>query len=77
MFIISYFSCRCTGDSAIIVGVNGPIEAKSQKMLYDRISIEATYTPVKGPSSKPCTNQFLSFLVDDSVVVRTLEVPYM
>ncbi|KAH0947073.1 hypothetical protein HN011_008910 [Eciton burchellii] len=37
------------GDTAVIAGVNGPIEAKSQKMIYDRISIEVTYTPLKGP----------------------------
>ncbi|EZA51873.1 hypothetical protein DMN91_013017 [Ooceraea biroi] len=37
------------GDTAIIAGVNGPIEAKSQKMMYDRISVEVTYTPLKGP----------------------------
>jgi len=54
MFFIECFSCE--GDTAVIAGVNGPIEAKSQKMIYDRISIEVTYTPLKGPPSK-----FVSF----------------
>ncbi|XP_011139041.1 exosome complex component RRP46 [Harpegnathos saltator] len=38
------------GDTTIIVGVNGPMEAKTQKMLYDRLSVEVTYTPTKGPA---------------------------
>lgn len=40
------------GDTTIIAGINGPLEAKSQKMAYDKISIEVTYTPLKGPASK-------------------------
>ncbi|XP_014477601.1 PREDICTED: exosome complex component RRP46 [Dinoponera quadriceps] len=38
------------GETTIIAGVNGPMEAKTQKMLYDRLSIEVTYTPLKGPA---------------------------
>ncbi|KAL6256087.1 hypothetical protein P5V15_013322 [Pogonomyrmex californicus] len=38
------------GDTAIIAGVNGPLETRSQKMAYDRVSIEVTYTPLKGPA---------------------------
>ncbi|XP_032672249.1 exosome complex component RRP46 [Odontomachus brunneus] len=38
------------GETTIIAGVNGPIETKTQKMLYDRVSIEVTYTPHKGPA---------------------------
>ncbi|XP_011159705.1 exosome complex component RRP46 [Solenopsis invicta] len=38
------------GDTTIIVGVNGPLETRSQKMAYDRASIEVTYTPLKGPA---------------------------
>ncbi|KMR04919.1 exosome complex component rrp46-like protein [Lasius niger] len=38
------------GETTIIAGVNGPIEAKSQKMAYDKVSIEVTYTPLKGPA---------------------------
>ncbi|XP_012524999.1 exosome complex component RRP46 [Monomorium pharaonis] len=38
------------GDTTIIAGVNGPLETKSQKMAYDRVSIEVTYTPLKGPA---------------------------
>lgn len=40
------------GDTTIIAGVNGPLEARSQKMAYDRVSVEVTYTPLKGPASK-------------------------
>lgn len=50
------FLLQRIGDTAVIVGVNGPIEAKTQKMMYDRISVEVTYTPLKGPSSKSCKN---------------------
>ncbi|XP_020294461.1 exosome complex component RRP46 [Pseudomyrmex gracilis] len=38
------------GDTAVIAGVNGPIEAKSQKMVHDRVSVEVTYTPLGGPA---------------------------
>ncbi|XP_011641262.1 exosome complex component RRP46 [Pogonomyrmex barbatus] len=38
------------GDTTIIAGVNGPLETRSQKMAYDRVSIEVTYTPLKGPA---------------------------
>jgi len=38
------------GDTTIIAGVNGPLEARSQKMAYDRVSVEVTYTPLKGPA---------------------------
>ncbi|TGZ46244.1 exosome complex component RRP46 [Temnothorax curvispinosus] len=38
------------GDTTIIAGVNGPLEARSQKMAYDRVSIEVTHTPLKGPA---------------------------
>ena len=52
--LIQYFNYSLThiGDTTIIAGVNGPLEAKSQKMAYDRVSIEVTYTPLKGPASK-------------------------
>lgn len=40
------------GDTAVIAGVNGPVEAKSQKMMHDRVSVEVTYTPLGGPASK-------------------------
>lgn len=40
------------GDTTIVAGVNGPMEAKSQKMAYDKLSIEVTYTPLTGPASK-------------------------
>ncbi|XP_029661481.1 exosome complex component RRP46-like [Formica exsecta] len=38
------------GDTAIIAGVNGPMEVRSQKMAYDKVSVEVTYTPLKGPA---------------------------
>ncbi|KAL6432470.1 hypothetical protein ACFW04_006809 [Cataglyphis niger] len=38
------------GETTIIAGVNGPMEARSQKMAYDKLSIEVAYTPLKGPA---------------------------
>ncbi|XP_011878170.1 PREDICTED: exosome complex component RRP46 [Vollenhovia emeryi] len=38
------------GDTTTIAGINGPLEARSQKMAYDKVSIEVTYTPLKGPA---------------------------
>lgn len=37
------------GDTAVIVGVYGPIETKAQKMIYDKASVEVIYSPLKGP----------------------------
>ncbi|XP_015185058.1 PREDICTED: exosome complex component RRP46 [Polistes dominula] len=37
------------GDTAVIAGVYGPIEAKAQKMIYDKASVEVVYSPLKGP----------------------------
>lgn len=40
------------GDTAVVAGIYGPIEAKPQKMIYDKASVEVSYTPIKGPASK-------------------------
>jgi len=48
----NYYSPMHIGDTTIVAGVNGPMEAKSQKMAYDKLSIEVTYTPLTGPASK-------------------------
>lgn len=40
------------GNTAVVAGIYGPIEAKPQKMIYDKASIEVSYIPVKGPASK-------------------------
>ncbi|CAL7950052.1 unnamed protein product [Xylocopa violacea] len=37
------------GDTAVIAGIYGPIEAKPQKMIYDKASVEVSYIPIKGP----------------------------
>ncbi|KAJ8673835.1 hypothetical protein QAD02_005097 [Eretmocerus hayati] len=39
------------GDTAVIAGVYGPVEAKAQKMFYDKATVEATFGPIKGPPS--------------------------
>ncbi|XP_003696793.1 exosome complex component RRP46 [Apis florea] len=38
------------GNTAVVAGIYGPIEAKPQKMIYDKASIEVSYIPVKGPA---------------------------
>ncbi|PBC33819.1 Exosome complex exonuclease RRP46 [Apis cerana cerana] len=38
------------GNTAAVAGIYGPIEAKPQKMIYDKASIEVSYIPVKGPA---------------------------
>ncbi|XP_017766963.1 PREDICTED: exosome complex component RRP46 [Eufriesea mexicana] len=38
------------GDTAVVAGIYGPIEAKPQKMIYDKASVEVSYTPIKGPA---------------------------
>ena len=49
-----------SGDTTVIVGVYGPVEVKLQKMMYDKASVEATYTAAKGPQSKFKTKVFES-----------------
>ncbi|XP_057338113.1 exosome complex component RRP46 [Microplitis mediator] len=39
------------GNTCIVAGVYGPIEAKLQKMLHDKASVEVVFTPLKGPPS--------------------------
>ncbi|XP_033216881.1 exosome complex component RRP46 isoform X2 [Belonocnema kinseyi] len=39
------------GDTTVIAGVYGPVDVKLQKMMYDKASVEATYTAAKGPPS--------------------------
>ncbi|KAG8036572.1 hypothetical protein G9C98_003894 [Cotesia typhae] len=39
------------GNTCVVAGVYGPIEAKLQKMIHDKASIEVVFTPVKGPPS--------------------------
>ncbi|KAI4475290.1 hypothetical protein M0802_015217 [Mischocyttarus mexicanus] len=46
MYII-YQILQC--ETSVIAGVYGPIEAKPQKMIYDKASIEVVYSPLKGP----------------------------
>ncbi|XP_017890063.1 exosome complex component RRP46 [Ceratina calcarata] len=38
------------GDTAVVAGIYGPIEAKPQKMIYDKASVEVSYSPIKGPA---------------------------
>ncbi|XP_076659812.1 exosome complex component Rrp46 [Halictus rubicundus] len=38
------------GDTTVTAGVYGPIEAKAQKMMYDKASVEVSYAPIKGPA---------------------------
>lgn len=38
------------GDTTVIAGVYGPVEAKPQKMIYDKAFVEVSYTPIKGPA---------------------------
>ncbi|XP_031833544.2 exosome complex component Rrp46 [Nomia melanderi] len=38
------------GDTTVIAGIYGPIEAKAQKMMYDKASVEVSYAPLKGPA---------------------------
>ncbi|XP_051162138.1 exosome complex component RRP46 [Leptopilina boulardi] len=39
------------GDTTIISAVYGPVEAKVQKMLYDKAHVEVTYNAAQGPPS--------------------------
>ena len=41
-----------SGNTAVIAGIYGPVEAKLQKMIYDKASVEVSYSPIKGPTSK-------------------------
>ncbi|XP_053984647.1 exosome complex component RRP46 [Hylaeus anthracinus] len=38
------------GDTAVVVGIYGPIEAKPQKMVYNKAAVEVSYVPIKGPA---------------------------
>lgn len=38
------------GDTTVVAGVYGPIEAKPQRMKYDKSSVEVVYSPLKGPA---------------------------
>ncbi|KAF3424063.1 hypothetical protein E2986_05214 [Frieseomelitta varia] len=38
------------GNTAVIAGIYGPVEAKLQKMIYDKASVEVSYSPIKGPT---------------------------
>ncbi|XP_076165722.1 exosome complex component Rrp46 [Ptiloglossa arizonensis] len=37
------------GDTAVLAGIYGPVEAKPQKMIYNKASVEVSYVPVRGP----------------------------
>ncbi|CAK9814023.1 Exosome complex component RRP46 [Anthophora quadrimaculata] len=37
------------GFTAVMAGIYGPLEAKPQKMMYDKATVEVTYSPIKGP----------------------------
>ncbi|XP_043273040.1 exosome complex component RRP46 [Venturia canescens] len=39
------------GNTSCIAGVYGPVEARLQKMIYDKASVEVTFSPLKGPPS--------------------------
>lgn len=41
-----------TGETTVIVGLNGPVEVKTQKLLIDKASVECSYRPKSG---LPCT----------------------
>ena len=41
-----------SGNTTVIAGIYGPVEAKPQKMIYDKASVEVSYCPIKGPTSK-------------------------
>ncbi|XP_003395595.1 exosome complex component RRP46 [Bombus terrestris] len=38
------------GNTTVVAGIYGPIEAKPQKMIYDKASVEVSYSPIKGPA---------------------------
>ncbi|XP_076637754.1 exosome complex component Rrp46 [Colletes latitarsis] len=38
------------GDTAVVAGVYGPIEAKPQKMIYNKAFVDVSYVPIKGPA---------------------------
>lgn len=56
-----------TGDTAVVAGVYGPVEAKPQKMMHDRASVETIFSPATGPA---CENIFHHFV--DHIVVWIL-----
>lgn len=39
------------GDTCVVAGIYGPIEAKLQKMMYDKASVEVVFSPICGPPS--------------------------
>lgn len=50
------------GNTAILVGVYGPIEVKQQRLLIDKIAVEVYYRPKAGMPSKIPNFYFLQQL---------------
>ncbi|XP_046737428.1 exosome complex component RRP46 [Diprion similis] len=54
------------GDTVVVAGIYGPIEAKLQKMMHDRATVETIFSPAKGP---PCVDDRLK----ETVIKETCE----
>lgn len=40
-----------SGETSVIAGIYGPIEARIQRVLHNKAAIQATFGPIKGPPS--------------------------
>ncbi|OXU18502.1 hypothetical protein TSAR_012052 [Trichomalopsis sarcophagae] len=52
------------GDTSVLAGVYGPVEAKLQKMFHNKATVEATFGPIKGPPS--IDDRFVELYVRDT-----------
>ncbi|XP_058806531.1 exosome complex component RRP46 [Phymastichus coffea] len=52
------------GDTSVIAGIYGPIEAKERKIIHNKATVEATFAPIKGPPS--INDRFIELYIKDT-----------